>query len=97
MLDHLLLFTCSSSIQFLNSLPFLDTVSYNTLDSLHLTAQPLCDLRDAMRRHWSPVLPTQPLPREAEHIAKGGKHFNHVPLLTELIYVSPKALLSRFY
>ena len=58
--------------------------------------QPLCDLRDFIRRHWSPVLPTQPLPRKAEHILKGGKHFNHVPQLT-LIYFPPKSLLRKFY
>ena len=36
------------------------------------------------------VLPTQPLPREAEDFPRGDKHFKHVPPLTYLIYFSPK-------
>ena len=38
------------------------------------------------------VLPTQPLPREAEDFPRGHKHFKHVPLLTYLIYFSPKGV-----
>ena len=38
------------------------------------------------------VLPTQPLPKEAEDFPKGDKHFKHVPLLTYLIYFSPKGV-----
>ena len=37
------------------------------------------------------VLPTQPLPREAEDLPKGGKYFNYVPLLTANL------LLSKWY
>ena len=39
------------------------------------------------------VLPTQPLlPREAEDFPRGDKYFKHVPLLTYLIYFSPKGV-----
>ena len=38
------------------------------------------------------VLPTQPLPREAEDFPKGDRHFKHVPRLTYLICLSPKEL-----
>ena len=46
------------------------------------------------------VIPTQPLlPREAEDFPRGDKHFNHVPLLTYLIYFSSKGvyLVSPIY
>ena len=33
--------------------------------------------------HWSPSA-SQPLPRKAEDFPRGGKHSNHVPLLTYL-------------
>ena len=36
------------------------------------------------------VLPTQPLPREAEDFPKVERHSHHVPLLSYLIYLSPK-------
>ena len=32
------------------------------------------------------------IPREAEDFPRGDKHFKHVPLLTYLIYLSPKEL-----
>ena len=38
------------------------------------------------------VLPTQPLPREAEDFPRGERYFKHVPPLTYLIYLSPKEL-----
>ena len=40
------------------------------------------------------VPPTQPLPREAEDLPRGDlpKYFKHVPLLTYLIYFSPKEI-----
>ena len=38
------------------------------------------------------VLPTQPLPREAEDFLRGDKYFKHVPLLTNLTYFSPKGV-----
>ena len=46
------------------------------------------------------VLPTHPLLlREAEDFPGGDKYFNHVPLLTYLIYFSPKGvyLLGPIY
>ena len=42
------------SIQFFDSLPFPPTVSQTTFGYLLLTVQYLCNLRDAMPRHWSP-------------------------------------------
>ena len=38
------------------------------------------------------VLHTQPLPREVEDFPRGDRYFKHVPLLTYLIYLSPKDL-----
>ena len=38
------------------------------------------------------VLPTQPIPRRAEDFPRGDKHFKYVPLLTYLIYFSPKGV-----
>ena len=38
------------------------------------------------------VLPTQPLPREAEDFPRGDRYFKHVPLLKYLIYLSPKEI-----
>ena len=57
-----------------------------------LTVQPLYNLRDAMPLHCSPVLPTQALPKEAEDFPRGGRYFNHVPLLKELIYLPPEVI-----
>ena len=38
------------------------------------------------------VLTTQLLHRGAEDVPRGGKYFNHVPLLTVLIYFPPKVI-----
>ena len=54
MLDQLYLFTGCSSIQFFNSPPFPNRVSQGTFGTLPLTMKYLCDLRDAIPRHWSP-------------------------------------------
>ena len=48
-----LLLTDSSGIQFFDSLPFPNTVSYAAFGYLHLTVQHLCDLQDAMPCHSS--------------------------------------------
>ena len=40
----------------------------------------------------SEVLPTQPLPREAETFPRGDNLFKHVPLLKYLIHFSPKEI-----
>ena len=45
-----------------------------------------CDLRDTMPRQRLLLL----LPREVEVFPRGDRHFKHVPLLTYLIYLSPK-------
>ena len=47
-----------------------------------------CDLWDAMPLQRSLAL----LPKEAEDFPRGEKHFKRVPLLTYLIYLSPKEL-----
>ena len=65
-LEQPLLFTGCSSIQFFNLPPFPNTVSWTTIGSFLLTVQSLCELQYTMPHHWSPVLPTQLLPREAE-------------------------------
>ena len=78
-------FTGCSSIQFFNSLlslihrrPLtklvrLVGVTYHLLCSAGVTYRTLCHTIGHQ------VLPTQPFPREAEDIPKGGKCFNHVP------------------
>ena len=43
------------------------------------------------------VHPTLFLPREANDFLRGGKHFNHVPLLTQLIYFPPKGAVRECY
>ena len=40
------------------------------------------------------VLPTQPLPREAQDFPRCDKYFKHVPPLTYLIYFSPKEVYT---
>ena len=40
-------------IQFIDSLPFQNTVSYATLGTLPLTVQHACGLEDLMLQHWS--------------------------------------------
>ena len=75
-----------SDIQFFHSPPFPNTVSQATFGYLPLTAQHLCDLQNTMRPASScQVLPTQPLPREAEDYPRSGKDSKHVPLLTYIV------------
>ena len=81
MLEQPLLFTGCSSIQIFNSPPFLNTVSQDTFGNLALTVQYLCDLRDGVPRDGQDVLPIQPFLAKEDFLS-GGKHFNHVPLLT---------------
>ena len=38
------------------------------------------------------MLPTLTLPREAEDFHRGDRYYKHVPLLTYLIYLSPKEI-----
>ena len=53
-----------------------------------------CDLWDTIPRQRSLIsfltFPVQPLSREAEYFPWCIKYFNHVPLLTWLIYFQPK-------
>ena len=50
----------------------------------------LTDLRDAMPRLRSNLHSF--LPRETEDFPMGDRYFKHVPLLTYLIYLSPKEI-----
>ena len=82
------LFTGCSSVQFLNSPPYPNTVSQETFGTLPFTVQYLCALY-AMPFHWFQVLPTQPLPTETEDFSRGGKYSKDVPLPTFLDYLQP--------
>ena len=62
----------------------LPLVSYPSLCSTCVTYRRLCIAIGQQ------VLPTQPIPREAEDFPRGDKHFKHVSPLTYLIYFSPK-------
>ena len=64
----------------------LPMVTYPSLCSTCVTYWTLCHAIGHQ------VLPTQPLPREAEDFPRGDRHFKHVPPLTYLIYLSPKEL-----
>ena len=72
----------------------LNTITYVTLDSLHLTVQLLYDLRDAIPLYWSPSASSPNHFLGKQRISLGvGKYFNNVPLRIELIYFQPK----RYY
>ena len=49
--------------------------------------QHLCNLQDAMHVTGHQVLPTQPLPGEAEDFLRGDNHPKHVPLLTYIAWL----------
>ena len=81
-------FSCSG-IQFFNSPPFLTQsvrlplVTYPSLCSICATYRMPCHVIGHQ------VLPTQPLPREAEDFPRGGSHPKHMPLLTYLAWLQP--------
>ena len=64
----------------------LSMVTYPSLCSPCVTYGTLCHAIGHQ------VLPTQPLPREAENFPRGDRHFKCVPPLTYLICLSPKEL-----
>ena len=66
-----------------------NTVSQDTFGTLPLTVQYLCDLRDAMSRHWSPSTFHPTLPIEAEDFPRGAKYPKDVPLPTFLVFLQP--------
>ena len=68
---------------------FPKIVSQDTFGTLSLTVQYLCDLRDAMPGHWSPITSHPTLPREAKDFPRGSKYPNYVPLPTFLPYLQP--------
>ena len=59
---------------------FPNTVSQNIFGILPLIVQCLCNLRDAMSRHWSPSTSHPILSREVEDFPRGGKYSTDVPL-----------------
>ena len=64
----------------------LPLVTYASLCSTCVTYRTLCH---SIGRQ---VLPTQPLPKEAQDFPRRNKHFKHVALVTSLIYFSPKGV-----
>ena len=88
--DYFRYFALCSGIQFFYLPPFLTQsvrlplVTYLSLCSTYVTYRTPCHAIGHQ------VLPTQPLPREAEDFPRGDKYFKHVPLPTYLIYFSPK-------
>ena len=68
---------------------FPNTVSQDPHGTLLLTAQYLCDLRDAMPRHWSLINCQPTFPREAEDFIRGGKYPKDMSLPTLLAYLQP--------
>ena len=89
MLEQKLHFTGCSSIQFLNSHTTHNTVSQATRGYLPLTVTNETPCYSIGRQ----VLSTQPVPREP--LSTGGKHFNHVPLLTKLISLPTKGITQQ--
>ena len=95
MLEQPLLFTDCAITQFFN-LPHFQTQSVTTplvpsiTNHYSLTInQYLCDLRDAMPRHWSPSTSHQTPPSVADGFPKGGKYPKDVSLPTSLAYLQP--------
>ena len=83
------LLTGSSGIQFFNSPPFPNTVSWLSLVTYPSLCSACVTYRTLCHAIGHQVLPTQPLPREVEDFPRGDKYFKHVPP-TYLIYFSPK-------
>ena len=87
------LLTGCLGIQLFDSPPFpaqsvrLPLVTYPSLCSTCVTYRTPCHAIGHQ------VLPTQLLPREAKDFPTGDKYFKHVPLLTYLIYFSPKGYI----
>ena len=60
--------------------------------SLYTNPTSICDFPGSLTgRNATPEV-TDQIPREAEDLPRGDKHFNHVPPPTYLIYLSPKGL-----
>ena len=87
------LLTGCFGIQFFDSPLFptqsvrLSLVTYPSLCSTYVTYRTPC------HSIGHQVLPTQPLPREAEDFPKGDKYFKHMPPPTYLIYFSPEGYM----
>ena len=72
---------------------YLNTVSQATGGNLQLTLQLLCvTYGTPCRDIGHKVLPTQPLPREAEEFPRGDKYLKHVPLSIYLAYFPLKGV-----
>ena len=61
--------------------------SQDTFDTLPLNVQYVCDLPDAMHRHWSPSTSHPTLPWEPENFPQDGKYPKNAPLPTFLAYM----------
>ena len=90
------LLTGCLGIQFIDSPPFPDAVrltmvTYPSLCSTCVTYRTPCHAIGHQ------LLPTQPLPKEAEDFPRGGRYFKHVPPPTYLIYLSPKGYMFYLY
>ena len=84
-----LLFLTVWASSFLIHLPFPNTVNLSLVTYRSLYSNSVT-YRTSGRAIGHQVLPTQPLPWEAKDFPRGERHFNHVPQLTYLIYLSPK-------
>ena len=74
MLDQPSLFTVAQVSSCLIHPFSQNTVKQKTFGAQLLTVQYLCELRNAMPRHWSPGTSHPTFPREAEYFPRGGKY-----------------------
>ena len=84
-----------SSIQFFNSPHFPITVSEVSGVTYHLLCSTCVTYGTPCHSIGHQALPIQPWPKEAEDFPRGGKYFNHVSLLTQLIYFPPEGIIQQ--
>ena len=89
MLEQPLVFTGCLSFQFFNSPPSPNTVSEAIGGSLLLNLEHLGGLHEVLPLHWSPSAFYHIPCLGKQRMFRNGKYFNHVLLLTELIYFLP--------
>ena len=81
------------------SIRFFDSTQHSQLDHLWLTVlhcAALVGLSGRHASHWSPVLPTQPLPREAEDFPRGKRHLCTKDLLEARVSQPWNLVLTGF-
>ena len=71
-------------------IPPLNIVTKAIFGNVSLTIPTSCYLQNAMSFIGYQLRPTQTLPQEADDFPRSDKYFKLVPLLTSLIYFSPK-------